>query len=747
VQEKNLFPTGDLPQAMADVLNRVRDETLIAALPCLFIASIVLLDSTKYQEGVNWRLFTAVSLIFLGIGLSSLRSTSPGKAGWLLVASSFLATYLIMILSQLNLLVFLLVVPVGAASLTSGKHAGVAVALLSSIAILLTPERFIDLPMDLRWTAISVISLTAGMAWLMLNPLLATVEEAIISNKRSLDLLKKTRDAQEHLQRSLVELTNSNNQLIRLNQLAQNLRAIAEEERRAKEQFVANISHELRTPLNMIIGFCEMILKAPEVYGKDISITLLSDLDVVLRNSQHLSGLIDDILDLSQIDTGRLALVKEPVQLGDLIQDAVISVQSLFQTKQLFLNCHIPDNLPPVYCDPLRIREVMMNLLSNAGRFTEKGGITIHVWRQEQSICASIADTGIGMSREEQQKVFKPFQQADGSIRRKYSGSGLGLSISKSLIELHDGMMWVESEKGKGTTFFFRLPIDTDSTILNSAARWINVYQTQADHEPLPQYRSKGGKKMPPLMVTEQGTVLQKMLKRYLRDVDVISAPTFDEALQSVEQMHSRALIVNHDSRDGALQERLLKDQLPFNIPVIACSVPELEDVNKTLGVHSYLVKPIARETLLQVLAELPKPASRILVVDDDQEAQRLIKRMLSTSDKGYQIFKASDGAQALDILCRSSVNAILLDLTMPNMNGYKFLEMKRQMAELAEIPVILVTARDPFGHPIMSRTLTVALEGGLSAQRVIQCIEALMAILAPVETPVGAKQPKTFPG
>jgi CheY-like chemotaxis protein len=227
----------------------------------------------------------------------------------------------------------------------------------------------------------------------------------------------------------------------------------------------------------------------------------------------------------------------------------------------------------------------------------------------------------------------------------------------------------------------------------------------------------------------------------------VISAPTFDEALLSVEQMHSRALIVNHDSHDGALQERLLKDQLPFNIPVIACSVPELEDVNKTLGVHSYLVKPIARETLLQVLAELPKPASRILVVDDDQEAQRLIKRMLSTSDKGYQIFKASDGAQALDILCRSSVNAILLDLTMPNMNGYKFLEMKRQMAELAEIPVILVTARDPFGHPIMSRTLTVALEGGLSAQRVIQCIEALMAILAPVETPVGAKQPKTFPG
>ena len=266
------------------------------------------------------------------------------------------------------------------------------------------------------------------------------------------------RDAQADLKQAVKDLAEANLQTARLNQLLGMARHAAEEAERAKAEFVANVSHELRTPLNMVIGFAEMIMSAPKTYGR-VSTALRADLAVIHRNSQHLAALIDDVLDLSQIEAGRMALTKERVALGEIIAAATEAIRPLYQTKGLYLRTEAPEGLV-VSCDRTRVREVLLNLLSNAGRFTEQGGVTVQARVMGQEVVVSVSDTGPGIAPEDQARLFQPFQQADGSIRRRFGGSGLGLSISKHFVELHDGRMWLESGVGSGTTIFFTLPFE-----------------------------------------------------------------------------------------------------------------------------------------------------------------------------------------------------------------------------------------------------------------------------------------------
>ena len=200
----------------------------------------------------------------------------------------------------------------------------------------------------------------------------------------------------------------------------------------------------------MIIGFSEMAMYSPETYGPNIPQALLADLEIVLRNSRHLSSLIDDVLDLSQIDAGQMALMKEPTALGEIIAAVATAVRPLFNSKGLYLRTDIPLNLPPLHCDRIRIRQVLLNLLSNAGRFTEKGGVWVGARQEGNQVVVSVADSGPGIKADEAAKVFKPFQQLDGSIHSYWTGSGLGLSVSKHFVELHKGKMWLESVPGAG---------------------------------------------------------------------------------------------------------------------------------------------------------------------------------------------------------------------------------------------------------------------------------------------------------
>ncbi|MBC7239137.1 MAG: hypothetical protein H5T71_03435, partial [Chloroflexi bacterium] len=238
-----------------------------------------------------------------------------------------------------------------------------------------------------------------------------------------------------------------------------------------KQQFAQTISHELRTPLNLIISFTELMIQTPEYYEAPLPPKYARDLGIIYRNARHLQSLINDVLDLARIEAAQMALITEETDLSALTYEAVNTVRSLVESRGLALHTNIPPALPRLRVDPRRIRQVLFNLLSNAVRFTEKGSITVTVMQQDNEIVFAIRDTGIGIADEDKTRIFEEFRQADSGTHRRYGGAGLGLAISKRFVELHGGRIWVESQVGQGSTFYFTLPITQDLPLEEQMAR------------------------------------------------------------------------------------------------------------------------------------------------------------------------------------------------------------------------------------------------------------------------------------
>jgi CheY-like chemotaxis protein len=479
-----------------------------------------------------------------------------------------------------------------------------------------------------------------------------------------------------------------------------------------------------------------MIVERPQAYGRGLPPALLSDLTVVLRNSRHLASLINDVLDLSQIEARQMALTKERVALPELIQEAVDAVRPLFESKSLYLQTALAPDLPLVSCDRTRIREVLLNLLSNAGRFTESGGVVVSAHKSGAEVVVSVADTGPGIAPGDADKVFQPFRQLDGTIRRRHGGSGLGLSISKSFVELHGGQMGLESAPDAGTTFFFSLPLETPASGEASAGRWLNpdwpfLERTRRSLAPLPQVR-------PRIVVLESGHALHRLLERYMDLAEVVPAASFDDALAALSAVPAHALLINEVSGREHVQDTLGRiaecGGLPYDAPAIICSVPGMPEAASALGVAAYLVKPVAAEALLATLESLGVMAGTIVVADDEPDARRLFWRMLSSAGRGYRVLTAANGREALDLLQAEHPAAVLLDLVMPELDGWQLLAARDADPTLRPIPFLITSARDPTGEPIVSDALTVTRGGGLSLPQLLSCIEAVTAILSPVK-------------
>jgi anti-sigma regulatory factor (Ser/Thr protein kinase) len=514
-----------------------------------------------------------------------------------------------------------------------------------------------------------------------------------------------------------------------LNKLAHGLRLIAENARAAKEQFVANISHELRTPLNMIIGYSEMILQSPLMYGRKIPGSLLADITVIQRNAEHLSHLIDDILDLSQIEAGQMALTKEYISFKEVIEFAITAVKPLYKMKGLYLQSEVPEELPMVSCDRTRIREVLLNLLSNAGRFTEKGGVHVRAWQEGDYLLVSVYDTGPGITGEDQKRLFQPFEQLDSSIHKRFGGTGLGLAISKQFIEMHDGKIWVESQLGTGTTFTFRIPVSSPASGVSDFTRWFSPYISYEQRTHLPK-RSKGITH-PRFIVLEPNAVLQRLLHRYLSDVEIVSVANMEEVNQELSRSPAQALLINHPSIGGSLEDLVDMQSLDQGMPVIGCYLPGEEDQAANMDVSRILVKPISRAHLIDALNSINVIQGTVLIIDDESDALQLYGRMLTSTQRKYRVLQARDGQEALNLLQEYTPDVILLDLIMPNMSGFQFLEARNQKPELKRIPVIIITARDPVGHPIMSNKLLVTQRDGFSVRQLLVCIRVLSQVLS----------------
>jgi len=597
------------------------------------------------------------------------------------------------------------------------------------------------LPLSHGMAIIAGGAITGLVGWASTRALLTVTEWSLFSSEQA---RRKKEEADEHrmeLQQIQEDLLRANRELARLSDRLKAINQVAEEARRAKEEFVANVSHELRTPLNIIIGFSQMITQSPQVYGTRLPAALLADIAAIQRNSQHLAKLVDDVLDLSQIDAGRMALSKEWTSLQDIIQAAILVVQPLFDAKGLYLETEIADALPAVFVDSTRIRQVVVNLLSNAGRFTEQGGVRVRAWREAEEVFVSVTDTGPGIPLENQSKLFEPFQQLDGSIRRRHGGSGLGLSIAKRFVEMHGGKIWLDSTSGVGTTFYFSLPIEVRSPVslaTYEAKRWFNPYGAQEARLRRP--RATAPAAVPRYLVLEEGDTLHRLLSRYLADAEIVSVSDMAEVAHELRRSPARALIANIPPVD---RSSFLQNDLPQDLPTVMCWVPGAHEAARQLGVVRYLVKPVTRETLLSTLESLDGTVRRILLVDDQPEALQLFSRLFASADRRYELLLASNGQRALDLMRERQPDVVLIDLIMPGMDGFQLLQQKNQDNALRHIPAIVISSRDPIGEAVISDGVVVARAGRLSARDLLACIQSVSQVLSPAVQPVDRDWPE----
>ncbi|MBI3172575.1 MAG: GAF domain-containing protein [Chloroflexi bacterium] len=446
---------------------------------------------------------------------------------------------------------------------------------------------------------------------------------------------------------------------------------------RLKTTFLANMSHELRTPLNSIIGFSRVILK-----GIDGPITDLqqSDLTAIYNSGQHLLGLINDILDLSKIEAGKMELAFEEVNMNDIITSVMSTVTGLVKDKQIRLLKNVPADLPHAHADPIRLRQVLINLFSNAAKFTDEGSITVDAYIQNNSsgqpeIYVGVTDTGPGIAEKDQVKLFQPFSQVDDAPTRKTGGSGLGLSISQRLIHMHGGEIGLKSEVGKGSTFFFTLPIYREPKAADDGGKLVLAIDDDPQVISLyERYLQSSGYQVIPLSDPSQAVKRVAELKPFAVTLDIMM-PGID-GWQVLTELKS-----NPETRD---------------IPVMICSIIEEQERGFSLGASDYLVKPILEEDLVQALNRINPDGSirEVLVIDDNPNDLSLMGKML-TDNGNYKPLLAQGGAKGWEMILNQAPQAVILDLFMPDMDGFKILEKMRTSKGLSEIPIIVVSSGD----------------------------------------------------
>jgi len=453
---------------------------------------------------------------------------------------------------------------------------------------------------------------------------------------------------------------------------------------RMKSQFLANMSHELRTPLNSIIGFSRVIIK-----GIDGPINKVQeqDLSAIYNSGQHLLSLINDILDLSKIEAGKMTLAFEDLHLGDLVNSVMSTASGLVKDKPVKLIQDIPEDIPVVKADNTRIRQVLLNFISNAAKFTDEGSITIKAQIQAspqrgKEILVTIVDTGLGIADEDRYKLFQAFSQVDDSPTRKTGGTGLGLAISRHLIEMHNGRIGLLSSKvGEGSTFFFTLPLPEEDLIIDA--------EQEID-----------GQRDIVLAIDDEIQII-KLYQRFLsqQGFQVMPLTKPQNAVEEAKRIKPFAITLDimMPEKDGwrVLQD-LKNDPETKDIPVIICSILEEEEKGFNLGAADYLVKPFLQDDLIHAINRLnwDGQLQNVLIIDDNPADLRLVKKMLEEHGK-YQVTLAEGGENGWNKIQQQKPDILILDLFMPDMNGFTILENINQSPELRGLPVLILTGAD----------------------------------------------------
>jgi PAS domain S-box-containing protein len=459
---------------------------------------------------------------------------------------------------------------------------------------------------------------------------------------------------------------------------------MAEDANRAKSQFLANMSHELRTPLSAVIGYSEMLEEEIEDMG---ATALLADVGKIRSNARHLLSLINDVLDLSKIEADRMTVYPEEFETAALLNDVSSTVEALVSKKNNSLVLDLGDEaaLGAMHTDQVKLRQCLFNLISNAAKFTENGIITLRARREGGDMMFAVTDSGIGMSDEQMEKLFERFAQADASTTRRFGGTGLGLAITRAFCRLLGGDIEVSSTEGAGSTFTIRLP-----AVLPDAA----LEETPAT-EPAEPSAAESGNRL--VLVVDDDASQRDLLARFLerKGFSVQTAPDGPAGLAMAKQLHPRAIMLDvmMPQMDGwSVLSALKADADLAAIPVVLVTFVNEPALGDSLGAAELVPKPVNWEQLGAVVERF-RGEGDILVVDDDADIRANLRRVLQSN--GWSVTEASNGREALDRVREAPPKLIMLDLTMPVMDGFAFLRALREDAEHGHIPVVVLTARD----------------------------------------------------
>jgi len=468
------------------------------------------------------------------------------------------------------------------------------------------------------------------------------------------------------------------------NELEQRNRVLVEQNRRlllegqTKARFLANMSHELRTPMNAIIGFTSLMLDDRSLQLNDRH---RRSLERVSKNARDLLELINNVLDLSKIEAGRMDVYSEPADASDLIERALAVVESLKESRPIKLSYQVEDDIPALRTDRTKLQQIMINLLSNAVKFTTEGEVKVTAERAGSNrISIAVSDTGVGIAEADISKIFEEFRQAGATGRSARSGTGLGLAITRRLVEMLGGELSVSSREGVGSVFTVTLPLEIEGRV--AAGTEAEIPLTDPDRTAL---------------VIDSDPASLYLTKKYLAEAGYSVAATDDPArgIEIASKARPVIITIDLDSLEDAFEmiERIVQNHRECTI--VALSVEAVAEKRALeAGAKIFLRKPVERASLVGVLDRASRTSQRrVLVVDDDPDALDLAVAMIE--DSGYEIATATTGSEALESIASQRPDAIILDLMLPGMDGFEVVHRMSLNADWRTIPVILLTARD----------------------------------------------------
>ena len=537
------------------------------------------------------------------------------------------------------------------------------------------------------WLA-AMLLLAAASTWAALRPLYALLHLSWRRSMQGVHLASQLRARQGELNKTIKALDLSYQLLEKTNRELSVARREAEVLRDLRNRFATNLSHELRTPLNIVIGFANLIYRNPQLYGvEEWNDVLLRDLAQIQRNARYLSQLVDDVIDLARVDALAMPIQRQVTNLGDVIGEAAASVATMARKKSLAIEVSLAPDLPLVNVDPLRLQQVLFNLLSNAIRFTDRGGVSVWARQEGNEVVVSVSDSGRGIPEEELSTIFDEFYQVGRPKSTPEAGKGLGLAIARRLVQLHGGRIWATSELGKGSCFSFTLPLSG-----------VTVSRLRAgEGTPLPKARRAAR-----VLVLTHDDSAALYLGRRIEGYEFVPIQSLERLRESLAAQPAAAVLVDGGLRLDTAVVRQALEGCDADPPVITCPLPSALWVTGAAGFRRVLTKPVTPESLFQALEDVEpeKKELSVFLVDDDRGFVQLVARMLQAAGQSngrqYATDAAYSGEEALRKLRRTAPDCVILDLVLPGMNGFSVLAAMREQAALANIPVIAVTAATP---------------------------------------------------